>query len=267
MSTRYLGPSFDIHTGGVDNMFPHHDDEIAQSEAANGTAFVKYWLHCEHLTVNNTKMSKSLGNFFTLRDLLDRGFSGRTVRWLLMGTHYRQKLNFAYTPAATKTDDASFDGLEKARQALKRIDEFVARLNDDDARAADAPADDGQQFAEQALTDFRAALEDDLNIAGALAALFELVRAANRAMDHDRLSQTGKTCILDALREMDAVLGVIDVDEHTGGVPAEIVALAEERREARAAKDYQRSDELRDRLSEMGWSIKDGPDGYRLSRR
>ena len=175
-------------------------------------------------------------------------------------------MNFAYTPAPTETGDASFDGLEKAQQALKRIDEFVARLNDDDAHAADAPADDGQQFAEQALTDFRTALEDDLNIASALAALFELVRAANRAMDHDRLSQTGQRCILDALRKMDAVLGVIDVDEPTGGVPAEIVALAEERREARAAKDYQRSDELRDRLSELGWSIKDGPDGYRLSR-
>jgi cysteinyl-tRNA synthetase len=132
MSTKYLGNHFDLHTGGVDNIFPHHDDEIAQTEAATGEKFVNYWLHCEHLMVNNRKMSKSEGNFFTLRQLLDKGFSGREVRWLLMNGHYRQKLNFTYTAGPDKTV-AKFNGLESGRSSLKRLDEFIRRIKTIDA--------------------------------------------------------------------------------------------------------------------------------------
>ena len=128
MSRALLGDHFDMHTGGIDNMFPHHEDEIAQSEACNGCKYVNYWLHCEHLMVNNGKMSKSLNNFFTLRDLIDRGFTGREVRYLLLRTHYRQKLNFVLEQDPETNEILSFPGLEECRASLKRLDEFVRRI-------------------------------------------------------------------------------------------------------------------------------------------
>ncbi len=257
MSMKYLGPHFDIHTGGVDNMFPHHEDEIAQSEAANDETFVNYWLHCEHLMVNNAKMSKSLGNFFTLRDLLDRGFTGRDVRWLLMGTHYRQKLNFTFT------DPDHFDGLENARTALRRIDEFVDRLS---SIVEDVADDVGPALMDKADTAFRSGLEDDLNISQALAALFDLVRSANRAMDQGTLGCTGVSAILDGLGKFDTVLGVLDLQAGDNAIPPEIEELARQRSDARQAKDFARSDAIRDQLTELGWQVKDTPDGIKLSR-
>ncbi len=262
MSMKYLGPHFDIHTGGVDNMFPHHEDEIAQSEAANGETFVNYWLHCEHLMVNNAKMSKSLSNFFTLRDLTDRGFSGREIRWLLLGTHYRQKLNFVYQADADGAN-AAFDGLENARTALRRIDEFVVRLKEIQGPAV---ADDGgAALAATAEDAFRTGLEDDLNIAQAIAALFDLVRAGNRAMDQGAIGPDGRDGILAVLQRFDAVLGVVDIDADNDEIPPEIVALAEDRQAARQNKDYAQADTLRDELQSRGWQVKDTPDGFKLT--
>ena len=172
MSMKYLGDNFDIHTGGVDNMFPHHEDEIAQSEAVTGKKWVNYWLHCEHLMVNNTKMSKSLGNFFTLRDLLDKGWSGREIRWVLIGAHYRKKLNF------------TFDALKIARETLGKFEEFFKRLrsvkNEGDGKAA-------AEAIESAKNGFASAMADDLNISMALASLFDLMRNINRIADENQL--------------------------------------------------------------------------------
>ena len=258
MSMKYLGESFDIHTGGIDNMFPHHEDEIAQSEGATGHAWVRFWLHCAHLMVNGEKMSKSLGNFYTLRDLLAKGWQGREIRLVLLGTHYRKKLNF------------TFEALEQARETLKRIDETAARL----ARA-DAPADDPAlaDILRTAESDFRAGLEDDLNISGASAALFELLKAANRLLAADALSASGAASILALLTKFDRVFGCFDTAhaaervEAASAAPAEVVKLAEARAAARKAKDFAASDRLRDEIRALGYLVEDAPGGaWRLRK-
>src|ERR1700757_1373931 len=171
MATRLLGPELDIHCGGVDNIFPHHEAEIAQSESCTGQHFVRYWLHSAHLLVEGQKMSKSLGNFYTLRDLLNKGFTGREVRYALIRVNYRLQLNF------------TFDGMNEARQSLLRIDEWIGRLRE---LAGNSQPD---QIYESAQSDrFFAALDDDLNISAALAELFEQIRATNRAMDNEKLT-------------------------------------------------------------------------------
>lgn len=254
MSTRYLGRTFDIHTGGVDNMFPHHEDEIAQSEAANGCRFVNYWLHCAHLIVEGEKMSKSLGNFHTLRDLLERGFSGREIRWVLLGTHYRQRLNF------------SFQACHDARAALQRIDDCVNRLKGlgkpETAGAANA---EYGRLLDQAEQQFRNALEDDLNISQALGAMFNLIREVNRRLDARQLEAADAEATLNVLRSIDDVLGALDIDK-AEAVPAKVAARAEERQAARAAKDFAKADAIRDALREDGWVIEDTPSGPRVKR-
>ncbi|NOY81351.1 MAG: cysteine--tRNA ligase [Kiritimatiellaeota bacterium] len=252
MSMRYLGKSFDIHTGGVDNLFPHHEDEIAQSEAATGRKFVNYWLHCAHLMVDGRKMSKSLGNFYTLRDVLDRGFSGREVRWELLRTHYRQTLNF------------TFQGLRDARVSLNRLDEFVTRLKEA-AVEPNAGRDAVEERCRNAAAAFLAGLEDDLNISAALAALFDLVRDVNRMIDAGECRGNAAETVLGRLRDMDRVLGVLDVDR-SETVPGEIQALVDERQAARKARDYARADAIRDELTAKGWTIEDTPKGPRVKR-
>ncbi len=253
MSMKYLGESFDIHTGGVDNMFPHHEDEIAQSEAATGRQFVRYWLHCAHLIVEGKKMSKSLGNFFTLRDLLDKNFSGRELRYVLLGTHYRQPLNF------------TFQGCRDAKAALERIDDFTERLR----RCQDKSLEDNnQQFKsviERAESDFRSALADDLNTAEALAALFNMIRDVNRLLDQNNISSQQSNKLLHLLSQFDSVLGVIEPDKKEP-VPPEIERMARERQEARKQKDFARADSLRDQLTELGWMVEDTPEGPKLKR-
>ncbi|MBO5668043.1 MAG: cysteine--tRNA ligase [Lentisphaeria bacterium] len=248
MSMKYLGESFDIHTGGVDNMFPHHEDEIAQSESATGKKWVNYWLHCEHLMVDGTKMSKSLGNFYTLRDLQNKGWNGREIRWVLVGAHYRKKLNF------------TIDALGQARETLGKFDALFDRLRKitvpgDGSEAAGLIADTKDAFA--------GALADDLNIAPALAAAFELMRGANRLADNGTLSQNGAAAILAAFRDFDRVIGCFEVDAVRGGgeIPAEVTALAEARAEARKAKNFAESDRLRDELTKLGYAVKDVPGG------
>ena len=255
MSSRYLGKTFDLHCGGIDNIFPHHEDEIAQSEAANEQRFVNYWLHCAHLMVEGEKMAKSAGNFYTLREILDKGYKGREVRWVLIGTHYRQSLNF------------SFKALEEARSALQRIDAFQLRLQEN-AGNAEGDCSAADSIADKSLAAFRAALGDDLNISAALAALFDFIREANKLMDSEPPAGNAVAQLQAALHKMDSVLAVCEPEEDAAdAAPAEIEALLQQRQDARAAKDWARADELRDKLSSLGWTIEDTPKGPRLLRK
>lgn len=252
MAMRYLGKTFDIHTGGIDNMFPHHEDEIAQSEAANGCTYVNYWLHCAHLMVEGDKMAKSAGNFYTLRQCLARGCSGRELRWVLLGAHYRKKLNF------------TFAACEQARAALAKFDELFACLKEVTA------AGDGSEAAEivsRAKDAFADGLADDLNISESLAAVFGLQHDVNKLLNADSLSRPGAEMVLGLFRRFDAVFGLFDVDAEKGGeVPAEVLEMAEKRRAARAAKDWAAADVLRNQLQELGWVVEDVPDGFRVKK-
>lgn len=250
MSMKYLGRTFDIHTGGIDNMFPHHEDEIAQSEAANCCTYVNYWLHCAHLIVDGEKMSKSAGNFFTLRDLEAKGFSGREIRWILIGTHYRKKLNF------------TLEACETARATLKKFNDFFDRLRE--VKSPDG--DDAAAIVAEAHNEFAEALGDDLNIARAVAALFGLQREANKLLDGGSLCVAGAEAVLAQFRDFDRIFGVLKVDEVSNEVPDEIIEIAEKRQQARKSKDFATSDQLRDELKARGWTVEDGPDGYRLKQ-
>ncbi len=244
MSMCYLGESFDIHTGGVDNIFPHHDDEIAQSEGATGKPFVKTWMHSAHLIVDGKKMSKSLGNFYTLRQVIERGYAGREVRYVLLAAHYRQSLNF------------TFEAVEAARASLARLDEFQDRL-----RAARTTGSELPAWAVQAEAAFRASLDEDLNISEALAGIFEMVHAGNKDLDNSRLDWSAEA-VLALLARFDTVLGVL-VRPATA-LPAEVSAMAEARIAARTARDWTESDRLRDALKAAGWEVRDTPEGQKL---
>jgi cysteinyl-tRNA synthetase len=277
MSMKVLGESFDLHLGGEDLKFPHHEDEIAQSEGATGKPFVKYWLHGAHLLVEGKKMSKSLGNFFTLRDLLAKGFTGREVRYLLLTAHYRETFNF------------TLDGLAGAKTALARIDECVGKLRELAGTTTAAP---DAKLVEQ----FTAAISDDLNISRAWQVLFDWVReqntwygidlfleaqdtksetANNRTSEEAaqkfsslmerRIARSNKAAAnLAAWDKIDSVLG-ISVKTETE-VPADILALAEARTEAKKAKDFKRADALRDELKAKGWVVEDSPKGVKLKK-
>ena len=254
MSMHYLGETFDLHTGGIDNLFPHHENEIAQSEGATGKPFVTYWMHCAHLRVNGEKMSKSLGNFFTLRDLIEKGWSGREIRMVLINGHYRQPLNF------------TFDALEAARTALARIDECVDAL--EECAGGAAPAEGLPAWAVETRDAFTVAVNDDLNIPEAFAALFALVRGSNSALRDGKLSAADAAALLALFDRMDSVLGVIRFGRaaRTDAVPAEITALVEARAAARAAKEWAESDRLRDELAAKGWEVRDSKEGQKLKK-
>ncbi len=237
MSMKYLGPTFDLHTGGIDNLFPHHENEIAQAEASTGKPFVKTWMHCAHLRVNGEKMSKSLGNFFTLRDLIEKGWTGREIRYVLINAHYRQGLNFA------------FSALEDARKSLARVDACV-----DTATEGEAP-----DWAKKHLDDFTAAVNDDLNMPKAFAALFALVRDTNAH---------GGGSVLGVFRRMDEVLGVVFFGKaEKAEIPAEIQKLLDARADARAAKNWSESDRLRDEIAAAGWLVKDSKEGQTCTKK
>lgn len=246
MSMRYLGESFDIHTGGVDNIFPHHDDEIAQSEGATGKPFVKTWMHSAHLVVDGKKMSKSLGNFYTLRDVMSRGYSGREVRYVLLGAHYRQSLNF------------TFEALDAARSALSRMDEFHDRLRSCRTTGAELP-----DWAAKASDVFKASLDNDLNISEALAGIFEMIHTGNREMDAGRLNWSA-TEVLALLERWDSVLAVFT--RPAASLPADIQQRLDERAAARASRNWAESDRLRDLMQTEGWEVRDTPDGQKLKR-
>ena len=253
MSSKYLGKTFDIHCGGIDNMFPHHEDEIAQSEAANGVKFVNYWLHCAHLMVEGQKMSKSLGNFYTLRDILAKGYTGREIRWVLIATHYRQSLNF------------SFKALDDARTSIQRIEALITRLKDAHP-LADKGVEETQKATQEAIDAFRNALNDDLNISAALGALFDLVRELNRLLDKGDCAGAAATTALQCIAQIDTVLDVCKPDAEDG-VPAEIQKMADDRQAARRAKDFATADALRKQLDDLGWVIEDTPKGPHIKRK
>jgi len=248
MATALLGDQIDIHCGGVDNIFPHHEAEIAQSEGVTGKKFVRYWLHCAHLLVDGQKMSKSLGNFYTLPNLLEKGYTGREIRYALMRVHYRAPLNFTW------------DGMEEARQALARVDEWLARVGKTAAKEVDrgkSTTQPGQQFEE--------ALDDDLNISAALGFLFESIRETNRAMDQNELDATSAKAWWDWWKRINNVLDL--ETEAKVVVPAEVAQLAKDREAARREKNWRRSDELRDRIFALGWETRDTKDGQKLTPR
>jgi cysteinyl-tRNA synthetase len=249
MSMKLLGPSFDLHMGGEDLIFPHHEDEIAQSEGAGlqaaGQPFVKYWLHGAHLLAEGKKMSKSLGNYFTVRDLLAQGFAGREIRHLLLTAHYRESFNF------------TLDGLRSARMALGRLDECLGKLREA-AAGAGAPPD------ANLLEQFTAALDEDFNVSAAWGAIFEWVRNMNRLAASGELRPEQAAAGLAAWQKIVLVLG-LETGE-TAGAPPELLALLEQRNAARKAKDFKRADALREQLQRAGWAIEDRPKGALLKR-
>ena len=261
MSMKYLGETFDLHTGGIDNLFPHHENEIAQAEAATGKPFVKTWMHCAHLKVNGEKMSKSAGNFFTLRDLIEKGWSGREIRYVLVNAHYRQGLNFA------------FSALEDARRSLERIDRCVDALSArvEALKGGEVEGAEKPEWATKCLDDFTAAVNEDLNTPKAFAALFELVRHTNAYLANPQalnLSTSQLLNILNIFKRMDSVLGVIFFGKAAKtAVPAEIQTLLDQRAEARKAKNWAESDRLRDAIAAAGWLVKDSKDGQTVMKK
>lgn len=252
MSMKMLGPSFDLHLGGEDLVFPHHEDEIAQSEGADmqadGQRFVKCWLHGAHLLVEGKKMSKSLGNYFTLRDLLEKGFKGREVRYLMLSSHYRDTFNF------------TLEGLGGARTALARIDECVSKLREL------AGTDSTSEAATESVleTRFSNALNDDLNISAAWGAVFDWVRDTNKQLAENTINPNDAAAALATWTRVDSVLGVGEDDATK--VPQVLIELMEARQAARKAKDFKRSDAIRDELKAEGWIIEDTPKGPKLKK-
>ena len=242
MSTALLGDQIDIHCGGVDNIFPHHEAEIAQSEGVTGEKFVRFWLHCAHLLVDGQKMAKSLGNFYTVPDVLSKGYTGRELRYALLRVHYRVPLNFTW------------EGMNEARESLARIDDWLARLR----KIAE------QTNAQRPTTEFEDALDDDLNISAALGFLFESIRETNRAMDQNKMDAASACAWLEWWKRINTVL---DLEAETEvAIPDGVAQLVEEREKVRREKNWKRSDELREQISALGWEVRDTKDGPKLTR-
>lgn len=252
MAMDILGKTIDIHVGGVDNMFPHHENEIAQSEAFSHQRFVRYWLHSEHLLVEHKKMSKSLGNFYTLRDLLAKGYSGVQVRYLLLQTHYRTQLNF------------SFAGLDAAAKSIERLGDFILRLRQIHQMTSSNLV---EPFLKNARTLFTEALADDLNISPALAALFDLVREINCLCDADKVGKEEAQKVLNLLEQFDQVLGVLPLQTSTEEISRELQQLLAAREAARASKNWKAADAARDQILASGYVIEDTPAGARLKKK
>jgi cysteinyl-tRNA synthetase len=253
MAMRLLGETLDIHTGGVDLAFPHHENEIAQSEAITGKPFVRYWLHAEHLIVEGQKMSKSLGNFYTLRDVIKLGYSPEAVRYLLASVPYRKKLNF------------TFDGIKAAATSIDRLRNYKLRL--DTAKFAPGLNEKLVERAAAACKAFDEALDDDLNTAEALAAAFEYVRDTNTAMDASEFLAGNAQGAQDFLARFDSVFDVLKPSTTEGALSdAEIDALAAERVAAKKARDFARADQIRKDLADHGVILEDTKDGPRWKR-
>ncbi len=245
MSIRYLSESFDLHTGGVDNIFPHHENEIAQSEAATGKPFVKYWMHAAHLMVDGEKMSKSKGNFYTLRDLLDKGFEPRAIRLLLMATHYRSSLNF------------TLPAVQQSTAELQRLDDLAGRL--DRHRPEPGRNEAFDALVKQSVDEFAESLADDLNISGAIGAHFRLVRETNVALDKGELPADSRAGLDAAFAGFDQVLGILERPDVA--LDDEVEQLIERRNEARKNRDFAESDRIRDELAAKGIVLEDTPGG------
>lgn len=252
MSKRYLGPTLDIHAGGQDLKFPHHENEIAQSEACNGVEFAKYWMHNGYITINKEKMSKSLGNFFTVREILER-YDGEVIRFFLLSGHYRSPIDF--NDGLMDMAKASLGRLENARDNLK----FLAETQEGNMTEAEKHAlNDFEKFRVK----FKDAMDDDLNTADAIAAIFELVTEINKDVK-DGCSKEMAEKSLGILLELTGVLGLLETEKDES-VDDEISKLVEERQQARAEKNFQRADEIRDMLKERGITLKDTPQGVQI---
>ena len=248
MAMKYLGETFDIHAGGIDLQFPHHENEIAQSEGATGKMFAKYWLHGEFLKIDNEKMSKSLGNDFTLRDIIGRGFKPLAIRYLLFSVPYDKQLNF------------TFENLKGAENTVERLQDFKKRLQE--AHLTDGINTGLQEKVHGFLDAFEEALDDNLNTSVALAALHNLVREVNTALAHETVLTEDRSFILHVLDKFDSVLGIFG-ETNDEILDTEIETLIEERQEARRNRNFARSDEIRDLLAEKGIILEDTKDGVR----
>ncbi|NOZ14029.1 MAG: cysteine--tRNA ligase [Acidobacteria bacterium] len=250
MSMKYLGETLDIHAGGEDLIFPHHENEIAQSEAATGKTFVRHWVHCKYLIVEGKKMSKSLGNFFTLRQLLEKGYDPMAIRYTLIAAHYRKQLNF------------TFDSLENAAKAIGRVESFynaVSQTANRNPRSGSV-----SELITKYRAQFTAAMDDDLNISGGLAALFEFIREINTKYPDSQVPEDNKTEILAFLDELNTVIACFHFGEELAD--EEIMKLIDERNQARKDRNFARADEIRDQLKEMGIILEDTRDATRFKR-
>lgn len=254
MAMKYLGETLDIHAGGIDLTFPHHENEIAQSEAITGKPFSRFWLHAEHLIVEGQKMSKSLGNFYTLRDLVEKGFTPETIRYLLVSVPYRKKLNF------------TFDGLKAAATAIERLRNFKLRI--DTGKFAEGNSAKAEARTRTAREQFDSSLDDDLNTAEALAAIFEYIRDANSAMDAGEYLEGNRAATSALLDRFDSVFEVLKPTVASSDFGDEQVeALIAERQQAKKARNFKRADEIRADLLEKGIILEDTKDGARWKRK
>ncbi len=244
MSIKLLGNHFDIHTGGIDLIFPHHENEIAQSEAFSGEKFVNYWLHCEHLLVDNEKMSKSKGNFYVLKDILEKGYSAKSMRYLLLTTHYRQKLNF------------TFPGLVGAENAIKKFKEFMMKL-----KAVQGKKDNEKikKLINEAEKKFIDAMDDDLNVSEGLASVFEFMTEANKMISENKLSRNDALKAFGLMTGFDKILGILDFDDEK--IPKDVLELVKKREDARKKKDFMLSDKLREEIKKKGYQVDDSGKG------
>jgi cysteinyl-tRNA synthetase len=257
MALRLLGePPIDIHAGGIDLVFPHHENEIAQSEGATNKPFSRFWFHIEHLFVENEKMSKSLGNVYTLPDVVARGYRASALRYLLLSSHYRKQLNFTWA------------GMDQAEESIRRIGDFLARL---DTVSSDAAVRSAQESIEKARASFSAAMLDDMNTAAALGAIFDLVRDINAAIDAKQIGRGDADAARRAIDTFDSVLGVVALRRAEDAEPPvpidEIERLIEERRAARGRRDFGAADGIRQSLAERGILLEDNPGGTRWKRK
>jgi cysteinyl-tRNA synthetase len=246
MSSKYLGDSFDIHCGGVDNIFPHHENEIAQSEASSGKKFVNYWLHCHHLIVDGEKMAKSKGNQYTLSAVLEQGFSPKAVRLLLLSTHYRKMLNF------------TFAGLRQIEHSIQRVKDFIHELNS--RRFPDGINQNVTSLIDRSLKRFTGGLSDDLNISIAISSFFEMIKKINILISENRFRTKDKETVFEAVNKMDSVLGILD-DMTEEALSQDIESKITERQKARQEKNFQRADQIRNELLEKGIVLEDMKDG------
>jgi len=252
MSMKYLGETFDLHLGGIDLVFPHHENEIAQSEGATGKQFARYWYHFEHLKVEGETMSKSKGNYYTFRDLTAKGFTPAGIRYFVLSVPPRKQLNF------------TFDALQGAEKTVEGLRDFRARL--EEAKTDLGRDDIVRNATDEALKDFEAGMDDDLNTSVALAAIHELTRVVNPVLTKGKLLEDNKRELIAAIERFDSVLNIFGQPQREL-VDEEIQALIEERQEARHRRDFARADEIRDELAERGIILEDTKDGVRWKKR
>jgi cysteinyl-tRNA synthetase len=259
MAMKYLGETFDIHTGGVDNKFPHHENEIAQSEAASGKQLARYWLHAEHLLVNGERMGKSLHNFVTLRDLVKKGFDPMAVRYFLISGHYGSQLNFTE------------ENLKQALESVKRLREFRSRVSEieNEDRVSRSTNEVLSRSTQEMMADFESAMDDNLQMPKALATIFEFVKEANKELDSGRFSIVNREEVLSALARLDSVLGVLHraQEQRSAELTQKERDLIQRREDARRRKDWKEADQIRLQLDEMGITLVDTPDGVRWRKR